>query len=331
MRLLLALVLLGAGLWGGYWFLGARALERGAAAFLAETDRGGLRASHAGLAVAGFPNRFDLTATDIAVADASGLAGWSAPFLQIFALSYRPNHVIAVWPNAQTLTLPGERIELTSARMEASLVVEPGTDLALDRSAFVTRGLSLRGATGWTAALAEGRLGLRQTVGRANHYDLGLALAGFAPDPALRALLDPAGLHPAAVETLTLDVEVGLDAPLDRHALGGPPPRPTRIGLREGRAVWGGMELRGAGHFEIGPDGRPEGRIALRARDWRAMLGLAVAAGLVAPRVAPTWEGLLATLDEADGVEGWLELPLVLAGGRMSLGPFPLGAAPRLF
>jgi hypothetical protein len=330
MRILLVLVLAGATLWGGYWFAGSRALERSAAAFLAGPGSG-LRASHAGLSVSGFPNRFDLTATDIALTDAGGTAGWQAPFLQIFALSYRPNHVIAVWPNEQSITLPGERIAVASTRMEASLVVEPGTDLALDRTAFVARGLALTGASGWSAALAEARVALRQTVGRANHYDLGMALAGFAPDPALRARLDPAGQHPATVEVVSADIELGLDRPLDRHAMGGRPPQPRLIELREARAVWGGMEVRGSGRLDIGADGTPEGRIVLRARDWRAMLGIAVAAGSVTPRVAPTWEGLLAQMDAADGVEGWLELPLVFRRGRMSLGPLPLGPAPRLF
>lgn len=331
MRILLVLVILATSLWGGYWFVGARALERAAGAFLDGAGGGAFRATHAGLSVAGFPNRFDLTATGIAVTDAGGAAGWSAPFVQIFALSYRPHHVIAVWPNAQTVTLPGGRVDIASDRMEASLVVEPGVALALDRSAFVVRGLRLGAEAGWQGALDEGRVGLRRTVGRANHYDLGLALTGIAPDPALRAALDPEGRLPDRLEAVTLDVELGLDAPLDRHALEGRPPRPRLIELREGRAVWGGMELRGAGRLEIGRDGLPEGRIVLRARDWRGMLGLAVAAGEVGPRVAPTWEGLLARLDEADGVDGWLELPLVFSAGRMSLGPLPLGPAPRLF
>ncbi|MCL4190003.1 MAG: DUF2125 domain-containing protein [Rhodobacteraceae bacterium] len=329
MRWLLGAVVVACTLWGGYWFAGAAALKRAAGEAFAGAAAGGLRATHAGLAVNGFPNRFDLTATAPELAHPLAGIGWSAPFFQVLALSYQPNHVIAVWPASQVVELAGERVEVTSGQMRASLVVTPGTALALDRTAFVAEEVELSGAGGWRARLADVRLALRAAPGDGARYDLGVALIGLAPGAGLRDRLDPGQRLPAAAEAVALDVEIALDAPLDRHALQGPPPRPRRIVLREARAVWGGMALTASGSLHIGLDGLAEGRIDIAADDWEGLLALAVRAGLVAERVAPTYARALAAMDEGSA-DGRLEVPLVMSGGRMRLGPLVLGPAPRL-
>lgn len=330
MRWLLWAVIAACTLWGGYWFAGAAALRRAAGDAFAGAAREGFEAAHAGLAINGFPNRFDLTASEVRLADPLAGFGWTAPFFQLLALSYRPNHVIAVWPDRQQLELPGGRVEVVSDRMQASLVVAPGTDLALDRSAFVAEAVGLAGEGGWRLDLAELRIALRAAGGSGARYDLGLAALGLVPGPGLRALLDPEGRLPATVEAVALDAELALDAPLDRHALQGRPPQLAGIVLREARAVWGGLALSASGSVAIGADGLPEGRFDIVADDWEGILALAVRAGLVAERVAPTYARALAAMDEGGGGGGRLELPLVLSGGRIRLGPMILGAAPRI-
>lgn len=331
MRWLLAGVIAACTLWGGYWFAGAAALKEAAAGAFAGASRGGLLAAHGGLAVNGFPNRFDLTAREVRLADPLAGIGWRAPFVQVLALSYRPHHVIAVWPDRQVVELPGERVEVTSGRMQASLVVVPGPDLALDRATYVAAAVALAGAAGWRLELAELRLALHAAAdGGAASYDVGAAALGLAPDPVLHARLDPEGRLPGPIEAVALDATVVLEAPLDRHALGGAAPRITRIELREARAVWGGLALRAAGSLTVGADGLADGRIDIAADDWEGILALAVRAGLVAERVAPTYARALAAMDEGGGGEGRLEVPLVMSGGRMRLGPLILGPAPRI-
>lgn len=330
MRALLAVVLLAMLAWGGYWFVGARAVERGAEAFLAESRENGLAIEVGDLGVAGFPNRFDLTATGLALHDPASGFGWEAPFFQLFALSYRPNHLIAVWPDRQSLETPHGPLAIASDRMQASAVFQPGLALLLDRTAFVADAVEITLPGGGAARLAEARAALRGTVGRANHYDLGVALTGLAPDPELLARLDPGSALPPAIESVTLDAELALEGPIDRAALQGAPPGLRALEIRESRLAWGEIELRGTGRLTLLPDGLPEGRIELRVQGWRRLLTLAVAAGLVPERTAPTWEGMLAQMVETAGSAPWLELPLVFAGGRMSLGPLPLGPAPRL-
>ena len=77
-------------------------------------------------------------------------------------------------------------------------------------------------------------------------------------------------------------------------------------------------------------EGLAEGRIELRLSNWRKAIPVAVALGLVTPEVAPTWENVFAVLSEQSASPEDLDLPLVFQRGRMSLGPLPLGPAPRL-
>jgi hypothetical protein len=52
--------------------------------------------------------------------------------------------------------------------------------------------------------------------------------------------------------------------------------------------------------------------------------------GLVQPEVAPTVERMMETMAASSGDPQVLDLPLKFSSGRMSLGPLPLGPAPRM-
>ena len=101
MRALVWVVIAVAVTWGGYWFVGARALETGAQAWFQAQTEAGLVAERSDLSVSGFPNRFDLTVTDLRLADPDAGFGWTAPFVQILSLSYKPWHIIAAFANQQ--------------------------------------------------------------------------------------------------------------------------------------------------------------------------------------------------------------------------------------
>ncbi|MDZ4134328.1 MAG: DUF2125 domain-containing protein, partial [Paracoccaceae bacterium] len=110
MRVLLAVVLGLAMLWGGYWFVGARALEQGGAAWFADQTAQGRIAMRDSFGVRGFPNRFDLTVEGLRLADPATGYGWQAPFVQIFSLTYKPWHIIAALPPEQQFQTPGQAI-----------------------------------------------------------------------------------------------------------------------------------------------------------------------------------------------------------------------------
>ncbi|HSF64747.1 MAG TPA: DUF2125 domain-containing protein, partial [Paracoccaceae bacterium] len=102
MRWLLWIVVAAATLWSGYWFAGSRALERGAVQAIAMQAAQGF-VSQADVSVQGFPNRFDLTLTEPRFGDPARGLVWEAPFAQLFALSYKPWHLIAAFPPEQRL------------------------------------------------------------------------------------------------------------------------------------------------------------------------------------------------------------------------------------
>ena len=157
MRKLLVLIFALAALWSGYWFVGATAVERGTQVLLDDLRAQGWQVEVADVGTRGFPNRFDTTATQVKLADPLGGFTWTAPFFQVLALSYKPNHVIAALPESQSFELPGQTLQVDSTRMRASLVVEPGTALALDRTTFVAQTARIASTLGWQTALKDAR------------------------------------------------------------------------------------------------------------------------------------------------------------------------------
>lgn len=350
MRALLALVMAAAVAYGGYWYAGSRAVLAGARAALAEIrDQG--RGDAAGVTLAGFPSRFDLTITAPSLVSADGALGWSAPFVQIFALSYQPHHLIAVWPHDQTFSIDGERLTLRSADMRASAAAGASLSLPLDHAQMVATELTLTAAGGWDASLREVRLALRRAgaeLARAapagtdpaaapafaddgRDHQIGIAISDLAPGGALRGLIDPAGRLPARIEAANLTAIVSFDRPLDRHAAA-TGARVTAIRAIAGDLRWGNIAVSLRGAVTIGAAGLPEGQITLTATEWRRLLAALTEAGAIRAEVAPTVARMAEALARGagDSDSDTLSLPLDLGGGWISLGPFPLAPIPRL-
>ena len=330
MRILLGVILVATAAWAGYWFIGSTAAERGLRGWLDARGAEGWVANYSDVSTIGFPNRFDTTITDLELADpATGIA-WTAPFFQIFALSYRPNHIIAIWPDTHVFATPLERIEMQNSSIQASVVFEPGTSLVLNRSTFVIEGLTLTSNAGWTAEVPEGRLATRQTPARLNFHDIGFEATDLRPADPLLAQLDPTGLLPDRVETLKLDVTLGFDAPWDRFAIEDARPGITAVEINVVKAQWGIMERWAAGDLTVDAQGVPEGKITVKAKNWRDMLQVGVSAGWVPESLVPTIEGGFGLLASLSGDPKTLDAPLTFENGKVFFGPISLGPAPRL-
>lgn len=329
MRKLIAILVIGATLWGGYWFVGAAAVERGMAGWLATRRADGWAADYARLETRGFPNRFDTTITDLKLADPTGGFAWSMPFFQLLALSYRPHHVIAVWPDRQTFATPLQQVGIATERMRGSLVVRPGTSLALDRSGIVADGATLTSDLGWQAAFDEGRFAVeRQDVAEAR-YRLGAEIVGLTPGDALRRALGPGADLPAGPIGLRLDASVDFSRPWDLSALEGTRPQPRRLTLDSLHAEWGPVELRARGTLEVDTAGRASGRIDVEADDWRELLAIGIAGGIVPQGAVPNIERGIELLAGLSGTPDRVTAPLTFRDGFVSFGPVPLGPAPR--
>lgn len=322
MRLLAGVIVVLALLYGGYWFVGAGAAERGALAAMARLEARGLNITHGGLEVAGFPNRFDLTLTEPQLQDAGTGIGWSGAFAQVFSLSYKPWHLIAALPDQQQITLPGQVLVLTNTRMQGSLMMKPAPDLPLTALDAVAEGVSLRSDQGWALALASANLRLAEAEG--GSYQLAARVLDLVPDQRLAATT---GL-PETVERLDLLADVTFDrVPALRD---GAAPAVQRVVVQEAHVVWGPVKLLAKGDLLADATGRAEGRLDLRIEGWRAALDAVQSLQLIPDRFLPLLAGVLTQMEQASGEPGIIALPLTFQNGLTSLGPVPLGPAPRL-
>lgn len=326
MRWLAGIPVILAVLWGGYWFIGQRAVENGFETWLESVAAQGADVRHSGLNTTGFPNRFDTTIRDISVFDHSGALGWQSPFLQIFALSYKPHHVIAVWPEEQSVTIGGARLIVTSDDMRGSVVFRPGSGLAPDRGRLEIKALETRmadGADGPVFGVTRVMVASRRAAGQLPAHDLAIEASALTLAPGLKALLDPQGALPETIDGLTIDATLGFDGEIGIMA---PNAGLTRLEVRKARLQWADVSLSLEGALGVDARGFAEGTLTLDVQNWEQMFDILVAAGVV----DPVWKGALRPLAENDGPPDALTTDLRFADGVIRFGPLPLWPAPRV-
>lgn len=337
MRKLLFLILLGAASWSGYWFAGSSAIRNGAEEWFADQARAGMVAEKTGLTVAGYPNRFDLTVEGLRLADPKSGIGWQAPFAQVFAMTWKPWHIIAALPPEQVVTLPDQTVTLMSKDLMGSVRAKPSTDVPLAEARVAGASLALASDLGWTLGLGDFTVGLRAepALGPAT-YEFGFDLAPLIPDPgfvaAVKAVtipdLPPSDL-PDQVDALWGSVFLTLSAPLDRYASEAPPYL-TRVEIKQLTFAWGQMAATASGLVEADGNGYAAGKVTVDITNWNRLPAVLVALGVVKPEVAPTVAKGMQALAAQTPDPTVLTLTLTLADGRMSFGPFPLGPAPLM-
>jgi hypothetical protein len=133
---------------------------------------------------------------------------------------------------------------------------------------------------------------------------------------------------PETLEFARGDVTASFDAPWDLNALQSARPQPTRIDVKLIEAKWGQLELRLAGGFDVDSAGRADGQITIKAQNWRDILAISAATGLIPTQLVRPIDQTLSLLSGLSGNRNTLDLPLTLDSGQMKLGPIPLGPAP---
>ncbi|WP_299352384.1 DUF2125 domain-containing protein [uncultured Shimia sp.] len=328
MKRLLIVILVAALGWSTYWFIGASGVKSGFVAWFEARQSEGWQAETSDITVAGYPNRFDTTLSDIALADPETGVAWNADFFQVFTLSYKPNHVIAVWPNAQTVAFPDQTVQVSSTDMRASLVLGASTDLPLERTNYVVKDLTLTSTADWTLKAETLQVALHRLEEQDNGYRFALTANGFAPQFAQKA---PAGQSlPQAFQVIQADILAGFDAPWDRHALEDARPQPTWIEVRTMQLAWGELELQAAGKVTVDNTGYPTGDLTIRATNWRDIVAVARQSGAIPKGVLDGIERGLEFLAGVSGNAKSLDIPLNFKNGATRLGPIPIGPAPRL-
>ena len=299
--------------WCLYWLVGSVVISHSVEDWLNRPQA--VMIDRQDVSVAGFPNRFDLTVTAPVVTDPATGITWQAPFVQVFAMTWKPWHLIAALPTGQTITLPDQVVTITSDQLRGSLQVTPDSDMALQSVVVETTNLALTSTLGTALQLDRAVLSTAMDSTRRNSHRLGLQVTNLTP-PATEL---PLSLH--------LDAYLLLSAPLDRHAAT-TRPQLTGIELADLTLDWGDMNLNGAGSVAATSDGTAQGVVNLRIRNWRQLPDLLAVIGIVKPEIAPTLLRALELLAEDSPDPDLLELPLTFQNGRTSLGVLPIGPAP---
>lgn len=328
-RLLIFIVIAGLG-WSAYWYAAMTGTRSGFEAWFAARRAEGWQAEYTDLAIRGFPNRVDATFEGPALADPDSGLAWSAPFFQIFALSYRPNHVIAVWPETQRLATPLAHYDIASKDMRASLVMDTAATLPLERMNFVAGAMAITPDDGAITTLDGMQAAVTRLPGAVSDYRFAINADGLTPALPDRVGLRTGGALPQRLDALRADLEVGFDAPWDISALSEARPQPRQIRLRLAEARWGRLELKLAGTLDVDHSGRPSGRLTVKAQNWRDILTLARDLGWIGSGWGERLEQGLSLVAQLSGNPETLDIPLDFTAGRVSLGPVPLGPAPVL-
>lgn len=331
LRILLLTICAAALAWCGYWVFGAKLTERQISRWLDARAAEGWVANYGDVGTRGFPYRFDTTIRDIDLADPDTGLAWRAAFIQFLSLSYRPHHLIAVWPEQQTFATPDETVTIRSDDMRASLVLQAGPRLPLDRITVEGGNVAMLSTADWRMRAARAQLALRQNPDRAQTYDVALNMEEVAPPEGWERLAQRAGLSVAEVGRADLEATVRFDAVWDLDALEVARPQPRQIQIDRARILWGELSLQVRGDLEVDRRGRADGELTVRASNWRGMLDVARDSGLLSREVADLVEGGLNLIARVSGKNDAIDVPLTFRNGSVTLGGVvPLGSAPRL-
>ncbi|AHM04297.1 High-affinity K+ transport system, ATPase chain B [Roseibacterium elongatum DSM 19469] len=328
-RLIFGLVVLTA-LASGWWAFYAWSTERVVSQWMAAREAEGWLARYADLSVEGFPTRFDTRLRDLELADPDTGWVWRVPELFLGQRALRPDHLRAIWPREQVLSSSRESVTIRSEVMRSELDVQPAAQFALDASVTEMQGVEVASTEGWSMYLSDGRLTGQRVEGTDDTYDVAFVAEGLEPPGPMAALLDPAGVLPQRIGTVTYRARMAFDRPWDLRAIEERRPQISQIALEDMSAQWGDMLFRATGAVDVDAAGQPEGDIAVRAENWQSMVELAVNAGAIPQQLQGSIEAVLGMVAGLSGRPENIDATLSFRDGRVFLGPLPLGPAPRL-
>lgn len=334
MRGLITLTLVLALGWSGWWLVGTTAQKTAIETWMEQRRDAGWIAEVEEFKVTGFPNRFDSTFTDLTLSNPRAGWTWEAPFFQILSLSYKPNHIIAVWPGTHSYTTRNDTIAITSDLFRGSLIFKPDTALSLDRMQLEINELLLSGEADWRASASEASVAFfahNAPDVPPNSYDLYLKALEFSPPAYWRNTVDQSGTLPETIPEVIFDATLTYDSPWDRFAIEQSNPRLTTAQIHDLRFVWGELNLSGKGTIDITTDGHMEGEFTLQARQWRELLDVIIAAQLLNADFAKALDRSISFISTLAGNPEDIEIPLRFADHLTYIGSIPIGPAPRIY
>ena len=331
-RALLAIIVIAALGWSGYWWFNASVRRDAVETWFAERQADGWVAEYGDLRITGFPNRVDTILTDVELADPDSGWSWTAPRFELLTLSYQPFEIIAVWPGQHQVASPFERVSIEGDVLRASLAVSANGAFELKRSRIEGRDVQIGSTSGWTVDIPTLAIATEVPEGAddSRTHRFGLTMEDFGLSSDLRRQIDRAGILPARVSRVHVDATGRFLDPVSLRTLEEDPPALDALSVEDVTAVWGQLDLRAQGAVEADARGLAVGNLDLRARNWREMLDIAVANGVIDANAAQAAAFGLGLLAMAGGDENTLNAPLTFRDGQTRLGPLAIGQAPRL-
>lgn len=311
-RFLPLLVLALAVLYGGYWFLGRAGIEKTIGDAL---DRRGI--GHDAVRTIGFPSRFDTTIDAPEITASGGRVAWSAPFFQIFMLSYAPHRVIAVWPATQSLRIGSAAFSVQTDRMRASAQVGLAAVTPLRRATLEADATTLISSGAPVARAARLLAALRRadpSGTEAPAYDVFAEGSGIVLT--IRGL--PRDFAEAPL-SFRADATATMPNPIDRHLK---TLAVDRLVLREATLRWAGLRITVRGRLWTGTGNTLNAETTVEVSDPDAAITLIRAAGLASDDQSAALRRGIAPLRDADGA---VTVPLTVTRNRIRVMGLPLG------
>lgn len=328
-RLINIVIVLGL-VWSGYWYGAGYLLRQGVQGWFTAQQVRGWQADYGDMQTSGYPLRHITTLNGPALADPATGTAWQADWLNLDSPAIWPGRQNLHFANTpQRLSYFDQTAVVTAQDMVARLHLHPGLALALDRMDLTIGPWDIATEGG---GMSAGSLVMSMVqTDQQETYQFDIDATGFTPSEALKGRLNFNRDPPASFETLTLDMAVRFDRVWDRQALVQQRPQPVSIDLKRAEASWGVLRLLAVGKVDVDASGIPTGVVAIKAKNWRKMLDIAVASGTIPTSALSTMETLLGTLAGLTGNPKTLDIKMTLRGGQISFGLIPLGPAPRLF
>lgn len=326
--IIVALCLLASGVWLGL----ATASKSTLASWFEARKADGWLVSHDPIEVKGFPLSLNATIPNLELADLEAGWLWSGPAILIDQAFLSAGDISVTWPSAHVFATPEARYDIASALFQSNLKLEPTRNLAMSGAATQLRDLTLQrpNDAAWQASLDAATITFTRLENENQTYDLNATIEGLSLPQGLRTRLDPAGVMPAIFDQSALDATLTFDRPWDLGALEQARPQFMAIQINEASAVWGDIVLRASGEVTVDAQGIPEGDLALRAENWRAMLDMALRARVISQDLYQMLDGGLGFLAQLAGQLENLDIILRFSRGTVFAGPIPIGPAPRL-
>ena len=328
MKALIAIVLTLALGWSGYWFVGSRYIVSEAEERLRIEPA--LDVRYSDISVRGFPNRFDVTFSDLEVADLQSGFRWEAQFFQVLALSYDWTHLIAVFPPTQSISIGTEKFTIASSGMRASVETEIFPEIEPERITFESGRARILNSNRVVASISDSIFAVQRQEAEPDVYRIGISV------PMAELVETKAGGSASssnfrlAVTNLLGDLRVGFGAPPRIDELDRLESRISEISVDRLGANLNGIGVAAGGGLEIAASGHPVGELTLEVESEQAILNLAIASGFMSRLQADLFLLASPLLSKRGSKAGAIRIPIQYKEGLTFLQGTRIGPAWRL-